>query len=129
MRNHVKLPPQEVVTPTTPLRLAVAAKLGFPDGSMSEAALRRCARSGKLTVERVAGRDYTRLCDIEEMRSQCRVSAKAQGSDFKKPKTGRPSGSSATDSGPSAQAALKANVKRLKESLHNTSSKSTTPKP
>jgi hypothetical protein len=35
------IPPSEEITSDTPLRLSVAAELGFPDGSMSAAGLRR----------------------------------------------------------------------------------------
>jgi hypothetical protein len=47
----LELPALERITPTTPLRLAVAARLAFPDGSMSEKALREMAHASKLTVE------------------------------------------------------------------------------
>jgi hypothetical protein len=42
-----------------PLRLAVAAKVAFPDGSMSASGLRREAQRGRLVIERIAGKDYT----------------------------------------------------------------------
>ena len=77
MSNSVKIAP-EVVTPTTPLRLEIAARLGFPDGSMSTSALRRLVvANNKLTVEIIAGKYYTTLAAIEEMRQSCRVKAKA----------------------------------------------------
>src|SRR5215470_10734343 len=59
-----------------PLRLAVAAVLAFPDGSMSASGLRREAARGRLVVERIAGKDYTTLANIEQMRELCRVEAK-----------------------------------------------------
>ena len=65
-----------LLTPTTPLRLKVAAALAFPDGSMSEKALWEMGHAGKLTVEVIRGKLYTTLADIEEMRSLCRVQAK-----------------------------------------------------
>jgi hypothetical protein len=43
------------ITPTTPLRLAVAARLAFPDGSMSDKALWEMGHEGKLTVEVIRG--------------------------------------------------------------------------
>jgi hypothetical protein len=44
-----------------PIRLSVAAKLAFPDGSMTASGLRREAARGRLLVERIAGKDYTTL--------------------------------------------------------------------
>jgi hypothetical protein len=73
----MKFPPRETITPTTPLRLEVAAQLGFPDGSMSVSALRRLAAAEKLDHERIAGKYYVTLAAIEEMRARCRVPAKA----------------------------------------------------
>jgi hypothetical protein len=51
-----------------PLRLAEAAKIAFPDGSISASGLRREASKGRLTIERVAGKDFTTLQDIKRMR-------------------------------------------------------------
>jgi hypothetical protein len=117
----------ENVTPSTNLRLEIAARLGFPDGSVSARALRREADAGRLNVYRVAGKDYTTLADISEMKITCRVQAKGRASPCKKQETDNASGSSATDSEPSALDALKANAKLLKESLPPTSPPSTTP--
>lgn len=64
------------VTPTAPLRLDVAARLGFPDGSMSVAALRRLVVAGKLSHEFIAGKYFVTLAGIEEMRASFRVMAK-----------------------------------------------------
>ena len=55
-----------------PLRLAVAASLAFPDGSMTASGLRREATRGRLVIERIAGKDYTPLADIARMREKCR---------------------------------------------------------
>jgi hypothetical protein len=60
----------------SPLRLNVAATLAFPDGSMNESGLRREARRGRLVIERIAGKDYTTLGNIQRMRELCRVQAK-----------------------------------------------------
>src|SRR5262245_21084539 len=70
------LPSRESITPDTPLRLSVAAALAYPDGSMTVSGLRREARRGRLTIERIAGKDYTTLADIDRMRQACRVQAK-----------------------------------------------------
>jgi hypothetical protein len=64
------------VSPHTPLRLAVAAALAFPDGSMTASGLRRESARGHLLIERIAGEDYTTLANIERMRETCRVEAR-----------------------------------------------------
>lgn len=61
------------VRPDDPLRLNLAAKIAFPDGSMSASGLRREAARGHLVIERMAGKDYTTLQHIERMRQLCRV--------------------------------------------------------
>jgi hypothetical protein len=124
----MKLPPPDAITPTTPLRLEVAAQLGFPGGSMTASSLRRLVIAQKLEHEKIAGKYFVTLAAIEEMRTSCRVPAKAPASSFKGPETGNPPGSSGTDSGPSALDAMNAIAEGLKENLQPTSSKSTTPK-
>src|SRR5262245_11394354 len=57
----------------TPLRLAVAAAVAYPDGSMTASGLRKEAARGRLAIERTAGKDYTTLGAIEEMRKLCRL--------------------------------------------------------
>src|SRR5262249_30194553 len=59
-----------------PLRLATAARIAFPDGSMTASGLRREARKGRLVVERIANKDYTTLEAIARMRELCRVQAR-----------------------------------------------------
>src|SRR6202048_3583106 len=76
------MPPPEKITPDTPLRLEIAATLAFPDGSMTAAGLRREAARGRLVVERIAGKDFTTLANIERMRELCRVEAKVPDSTF-----------------------------------------------
>jgi hypothetical protein len=76
--NRGKLP--DNVSPSTPLRLSVAAAIAFPDGSMSASGLRRENARGRLVIERIAGKDYTSLADIERMRELCRVGSNLQGS-------------------------------------------------
>jgi hypothetical protein len=60
-------------TDTTPLRLKIAAELAFPGGGMTASGLRREADRGRLIVERIAGKDYTTLRAIADMRSLCRM--------------------------------------------------------
>src|SRR5580658_7680927 len=77
--NRVNLPPRDQIEPGTPLRLSVAAALAFPDCSMTASGLRRESARGHLVVERIAGKDYTTLANIERMRELCRVEAKVPG--------------------------------------------------
>jgi hypothetical protein len=51
-----------------PLRVHVAARRAFPDGTMTASGLRREAKRGRLVIERIAGKDYTTLAHIERMR-------------------------------------------------------------
>lgn len=60
-------------TDTTPLRLKIAAELAFPGGGMTASGLRREADRGHLVIERIAGKDYTTLQAIADMRKLCRV--------------------------------------------------------
>ena len=64
----------------TPLRLDVAAVLAIPEGSMTARGLRMEASKGSLALERIAGKYYTTLRDIREMRALCRLPASAGGS-------------------------------------------------
>jgi hypothetical protein len=135
MAAHEAQPPTrktsipDKVEPTTMLRLEAAAALAFPDSSMSVAALRREAAAGHLTIYRIAGKDFTTLANIEEMKTTCRVQARVQGSHCSKPEDATPSGTSATGSAPSARDALKATAQALKGNLPPTSTASTTRKP
>src|SRR5580693_5778783 len=76
MSGSMRTPAPEAVTRDTPLRLETAARLAFPDGSMSAAALRRMIVSGKLEAEFIAGRYYVTIAAIEGMRARCRVKAR-----------------------------------------------------
>src|SRR5450755_1833506 len=75
---RARLPPIEAIGPDTPLRLSVAAALAFPDGSMTASGLRRESVRGRLVIERIAGKDFTTLANIERMRELCRVDGKAR---------------------------------------------------
>jgi hypothetical protein len=61
------------ITPTTPLRLAEALQVAFPHGGMTVSGLRLEAARGRLKIERIAGKDFTTLAAIEEMRALCVV--------------------------------------------------------
>ena len=88
-----RIPLPETITPTTPLRLDVAARLAFPDGSMTASGLRREGRRGRLVIERIAGKDFTTLHHNEDMRLKCRDQQRAQGSGLN-PKSVTPATSS-----------------------------------
>jgi hypothetical protein len=103
------------VTPDTPLRLGVAAAIAFPDGSMTAAGLRRESARGRLIIERIAGKDYTTLANIERMRELCRVEAKVHGSTLGNAASAPPSGLSSIVAAKSAQARAKAISARLKK--------------
>ena len=108
------MPARSEVGDDTPLRLAVAAVLAYPDGSMTASGLRREAARGRLVIERTAGKDYTTLAAIEKLRALCRVQGKALACGFD-PRSGTPTarsesgrcGSSETDRAKSARAALR----------------------
>src|ERR1700719_3138206 len=97
------IPPPEKVTPDTPLRLEIAAVLAFPDGSMTAAGLRREGARGRLVIERIAGKDYTTLANIERMRELCRVETKVPDFISDSGESDTPFGSSSTMAVRSAQ--------------------------
>ena len=106
------------VGPHTPLRLSVAAKLAFPDGAMTPSGLRAEHAQGRLTIERIANKDFTTLANIQRMRELCRVPAKALAYsngelDTKEESSStKPSGSSRTETAISPQDALRARLKQ-----------------
>lgn len=59
------------ITGETPLRLAEAAEIAFPGGGMTASGLRKEASRGRLVIERIAGKDYTTLAAIADMRKLC----------------------------------------------------------
>jgi hypothetical protein len=124
----MKVSTPESLTPSTPLRLEVAAAIAFPGGSMTAASLRRLIVAQKLAHEKIAGKYFVTLSAIEEMRQSCRVQAKALASPSKEPATENQPGSSGTGNEPSALDAMNAIAEELKESLQPTSSKNTTRK-
>ncbi|KAB7786007.1 hypothetical protein [Methylorubrum populi] len=67
MRRGVRIPDRSEITADTPLSLDVAARIAFPDGSMSGLALRNAATRGNLGHAKIGGRVYTTLADIESM--------------------------------------------------------------
>lgn len=102
--RSVRVPDRSDVTDETPLLLDIAARLAFPDGSVSGLALKSAASREELVVERIAGRLYTTLAAIREMRIKCRRIPKARGS-----------GSSGETSGPTDGAGLAPGPSRTTE--------------
>jgi hypothetical protein len=127
------------ITPTTMLRLADVARITFPDGSVSVGALRREGIAGRLKVYRIAGKDFTTLFDIQQMRERCNIGAGDEAARVRNSICVTPSdpvacgdGSSSTEHHPAsasneALAHLKVIAQRLKKPLPNTSPKNTSP--
>lgn len=119
---------RESVTDDMPLRLDLAARLAFPDGSIGLSSLRREAAKGNLEVFRVAGKHMTTLRAIRDMLEKCRVKPNLPDSGSSQPATTEePSGSFLTEESKSARAALNMRLDRLRGSLPNTSPGSATP--
>jgi hypothetical protein len=113
-KTPVKIDVSEV-TPNTPLRLEIAAQLAFPGGGIGAPGLRKEALRGKLVVERIAGKDYTTLSAIEDMRLLCRAIPKALDSGSSQPiQTSPRPGSSETEQGLSVLDSALAIATRLK---------------
>jgi hypothetical protein len=113
------LAPSKDVARDAPIRLGIAARLAFPDGSMKISGLRREAARGRLVVERIAGKDYTTLAHIERMRTLCRrkVNRPASGYEESEETTKAESspaqtGSSSTTVGRSPQDALRLKLRK-----------------
>ena len=108
------------VSPSTPLRLDVAAQLAFPDGSMTAAGLRRLGDKGLLVIERINRRDYTTLGDIEHMREKCRVAPKGRASGCGQ----RAVTATASNMAPSTSSSIAAAKSRLDSLLTNPTAQS-----
>lgn len=78
MKRPIRIPDASEITDETPLLLDVAARIAFPDGSVSALALRNAAGRGELGYERIGGRIYTTFAAIGEMRAACRRTPKAR---------------------------------------------------
>jgi hypothetical protein len=119
----------------TPLRLDVAARLAFPGGGMSASGLRKERDRKRLVIEKIAGKEFTTLRFIEQMRFLCREVPKEQGSGSS-PKNetqtesspGARHGLSGTDRTKSALAALEQTAKALSKPSPITSPKNTRPR-
>jgi len=118
--------------PDTPLRLADAVKIGFPFGGMTVSGLRREAARGRLVIEMIAGKQFTTLRNMEQMRARCRGTPKEPVSGLnlksetgKANSSGAPRGSFETERARSAQAALEQTAKALSKRSLNTLQKNT----
>ena len=116
----------------TPLRLDRAVKLAFPFGGMTVSGLRRERDRGNLGIEKIAGKEFTTLRNIEEMRVKCRAQLKAQdcGSNRKSVTNkeglpGAPRGSLEMDRIKSARAALEMTARELNVRSRNISPRNT----
>jgi hypothetical protein len=97
------------ITNRTPIRLATAAELAFPDGSMTVSGLRSEARKGKLVTWRVAGKDYTTMGEIDDMLERCRTPSKLIETLSSSPKS-----SDKSEAGKIAQAAARLHLAKRK---------------
>jgi hypothetical protein len=120
------------IGPDTPLRLSEAARRAFPGGGVTASSLRRERDRGNLVVEVIAGKEFTTLRAIQEMRERCREPRKVQGSGLSRknemPTAGLSAavhGSSETDRVKSAQAALQRTAKGLSKRSPSTSQANT----
>ena len=120
-RTDPKIPYRDEIKPDTPLRLSVAAALVFPGGSLSVSGLRREAARGRLIVENIAGKHYTTLHNVAQMRELCRVEPNPLASTSEHATAENRSGSFSTQDKRSAQAHAKRISERLKQRSKNTS--------
>jgi hypothetical protein len=116
---------QSAIGPNTPLRLHIAAKIAYPDGSMTMSGLRNEIKKGRLESERTAGKQYVTLAGIERMRQKCRDVPKAPASTAESARAEIPSGLSSTERTKSALAAAQMIAEGLKKPSPTTSAKST----
>src|ERR1700722_6337933 len=76
MPLNVEFFPQELrdqIGPDSPLRLEIAVRIAFPAGGMTVSGLRKERDRKRLVIEKIAGKDFTTLRDIERMRELCRA--------------------------------------------------------
>jgi len=118
-----------------PIRLDVAARIAFPDGSIGPKGLRKERDRGRLTTEIIAGKEYTTLKAIEKMRELCRVQAKVLASSGERKASAKtaplgalPVGGSGTEAISTARDALMAKLRMLKQNSPSSSQRSSPPK-
>jgi hypothetical protein len=119
------------IDPRAPLRLSLAAEIAFPGGGMTASGLRREAAKGRLAIERIAGKDFTTLAAIEEMRTRCVQHQPTRQPAFgSNPPNGimKPDGSSKTPDVELALAAAHETLRALRKRSRGISSPNTSPK-
>lgn len=70
-----KRPDRRDIDRNTPIALQVAARLAFPDRTITASDLRREAARGRLTIEKISDKEFTTLECVDRMRGLCRVAA------------------------------------------------------
>lgn len=111
-----------------PIRLALAARIAFPDGSIGVKSLRRQRDAGRLVTEMVGGKEFTTLAAIEEMRGLCRVHpSRPVSSGETNTRKPRPDGTSNSGGGVSPQAAAEARLMKLIANSQNSSPEKSIP--
>ncbi|MCO5083954.1 MAG: excisionase [Rhizobiaceae bacterium] len=103
-----------------PLRLDLAARIAFPDGSIGPKGLRKERYAGRLVTFIVARKEYTTLAAIERMKELCRVQPKPSAAKGLATARGniRPDGLSHEEYGKTAQEAL---MRKLSKRIGNSS--------
>jgi hypothetical protein len=115
----------------TPLRLEQAVEIAFPFGGMTVSGLRKERDKQNLVTEMIAGKEFTTLQSIEEMRAKCRAQQKEQDygsnrkSEIKASSPGERLGSLEMDRKNSARAALEVTAKGLNVRSQSTSPRNT----
>ena len=100
------------IADTTPVRLALAAELAFPDGSVTAGTLRREIAVGHLTAWKVGNKMLTSQAEVTKWLDRCRVDASQPWSGpLGAPSQGRPTEAEMT----AAQAHLMLQIERIKE--------------
>lgn len=104
----------------TPLLLAKAVAIAFPGGSLKPSTLMTEHRRGNLALEKVGGRWFVTLRDIQEMRKKCRVVVNRPDFGSGNEPVARPYTSSSTEAERSARAAALMRAERLKKRSRGT---------
>jgi len=122
----------ETIEKHLPIRLKTAAKIAFPNGSVTVRALQKEIKSGGLIAWLVGGKYLTSLNEIERMLETCRMTPSrpdsgtvSQGGQNKAAVPKKASGSSFTTDANLARDAAKATARALKERLQSSSLQTT----
>lgn len=77
--KRVKEVDRSRITDTTPVRLALAAELAFPDGSVTYETLRQEVAAGRLTGWKIGNKPLTSQAEINLWLKRCRVNNAPRG--------------------------------------------------